>query len=48
MLAQAIPFVIACLFAFLLGFAAHRASICTVRAVGGDKRPHRLHAGEHR
>jgi uncharacterized membrane protein YedE/YeeE len=33
MLAQAIPFVIACLFAFLLGFAAHRASICTVRAV---------------
>lgn len=26
-------FVIACLFAFILGFAAHRATICTVRAV---------------
>lgn len=33
MFAQAVPLVIACLFAGLLGFAAHRASICTVRAV---------------
>jgi len=33
MLAQAAPLVVACLFAGLLGFAAHRASICTVRAV---------------
>lgn len=33
MLTQAIAFVVACLFAGLLGFAAHRASICTVRAV---------------
>jgi hypothetical protein len=33
MLAQALPLVVACLFAGLLGFAAHRASICTVRAV---------------
>jgi hypothetical protein len=29
----AVPLVIACLFAGLLGFAAHRESICTVRAV---------------
>lgn len=29
----AIPLIICCLFAALLGFAAHRASICTVRAV---------------
>jgi uncharacterized protein len=33
MFAQATAFVVACLFAVLLGFAAHRASICTVRAV---------------
>ncbi len=33
MLAPAITLVICCLFAALLGFAAHRASICTVRAV---------------
>jgi hypothetical protein len=33
MLAQASPLSICCLFAALLGFAAHRASICTVRAV---------------
>jgi uncharacterized membrane protein YedE/YeeE len=33
MLAQAIPLLICGLFAALLGFAAHRASICTVRAV---------------
>jgi len=31
--AQAFALVICCLFAALLGFAAHRASICTVRAV---------------
>jgi uncharacterized protein len=30
---QAIPLVIACICAAVLGFAAHRASICTVRAV---------------
>lgn len=33
MLVQALPLVVACLFAGLLGFAAHRGSICTVRAV---------------
>jgi hypothetical protein len=33
MLAQVAPLVVACLFTGLLGFAAHRASICTVRAV---------------
>ena len=33
MYAQAIPLIVASLFAALLGFAAHRASICTVRAV---------------
>ena len=33
MLVQALPLLLACLFAGLLGFAAHRASICTVRAV---------------
>jgi len=33
MLAQTIPLILAGLFAALLGFAAHRASICTVRAV---------------
>jgi uncharacterized membrane protein YedE/YeeE len=33
MLIQAFPLITACLFAALLGFAAHRASICTVRAV---------------
>ncbi|MEP7030573.1 MAG: YeeE/YedE thiosulfate transporter family protein [Pseudolabrys sp.] len=33
MLTAAIPLLICCLFAGLLGFAAHRASICTVRAV---------------
>jgi uncharacterized membrane protein YedE/YeeE len=33
MLVHAIPLIICCLFAALLGFAAHRASICTVRAV---------------
>ncbi len=33
MLVQALPLVVACLFAALLGFAAHRGSICTVRAV---------------
>lgn len=32
MLAQTVPLIVACLFAFTLGFAAHRASICTVRA----------------
>lgn len=31
--ANAAPLIVACLFAALLGFAAHRASICTVRAV---------------
>jgi uncharacterized membrane protein YedE/YeeE len=33
MLMQAVPLIVACLFAGLMGFAAHRASICTVRAV---------------
>ncbi len=33
MLAQALTLIVCCLFAALLGFAAHRASICTVRAV---------------
>jgi uncharacterized membrane protein YedE/YeeE len=33
MLAPTLQFILACLFAGLLGFAAHRASICTVRAV---------------
>jgi len=33
MIAQFLRLIVACLFAGLLGFAAHRASICTVRAV---------------
>jgi uncharacterized protein len=33
MAAQAITLIVCCAFAGLLGFAAHRASICTVRAV---------------
>ena len=33
MLPTLVPLILACLFAALLGFAAHRASICTVRAV---------------
>ena len=33
MFAQVLTLIVACLFAGLLGFAAHRASICTVRGV---------------
>ncbi len=33
MLTSALPLIVACFFAGVLGFAAHRASICTVRAV---------------